>query len=85
MELEDAVGAALAGALAAMRPRHRDVLFLYAVGGLSHEEIAVALGVPVGTVKGWLHRARATGAKELALRGVLPAGAVRPEPKVVEP
>ena len=66
----DEAGAALAGALAALRREHRDVLFLHAVSELTHEEIAEALDVPVGTVKGWLHRARETAARELALRGV---------------
>lgn len=51
------VGRALAGALAAMKKEHRDVLLPHAIADLSHEEIGVALGVPVGTVKGWLHRA----------------------------
>jgi RNA polymerase sigma factor (sigma-70 family) len=65
------MGQALAAALASMRKEHRDVLLLHAIADLSHEEIGVALGVPVGTVKGWLHRARAAAAKELAARGML--------------
>ena len=69
----DATGAAVAGALAALRKEHRDVLFLHAVSGLTYEEIGEALGVPVGTVKGWLHRAREAAARELALRGVGPS------------
>jgi RNA polymerase sigma-70 factor (ECF subfamily) len=36
----------------------RDVLLLYAWEGLSYEEIAAALGVPVGTVRSRLARAR---------------------------
>ena len=56
----------LAGALAAMRPRERDALLLYALADLSYEEIAFALGVPVGTVRTWLHRARKTAQRELA-------------------
>ena len=50
--------ARLARALAAMRPRERDALLLYALADLSYEEIALALDVPVGTVRTWLHRAR---------------------------
>ena len=69
----DEAGAAVAGALAALRKEHRDVLFLHAVSGLTYEEIGEALGVPVGTVKGWLHRAREAAARELALRGVGPS------------
>lgn len=69
--------AAVAAALAALRQEHRDVLFLHAVCDLSHGEIAEALGVPVGTVKGWLHRARETAARELVERGVLPGSTPR--------
>ena len=57
--------ARLAGALAAMRPRERDALLLYALADLSYEEVALALDVPVGTVRTWLHRARATAQREL--------------------
>jgi RNA polymerase sigma factor (sigma-70 family) len=55
----------LARALAAMRPRERDALLLYALADLSYEEIACALEVPVGTVRTWLHRARRTAQREL--------------------
>jgi RNA polymerase sigma-70 factor, ECF subfamily len=55
----------LARALAAMRPRERDALLLYALADLSYEEVAVALEVPVGTVRTWLHRARETARREL--------------------
>jgi RNA polymerase sigma factor (sigma-70 family) len=58
--------ARLAGALAAMRPRERDALLLYALADLSYEQIASALDVPVGTVRTWLHRARETARRELA-------------------
>ena len=58
--------ARLAGALAAMRPRERDALLLYALADLSYEDIALALDVPVGTVRTWLHRARLTAQRELA-------------------
>ena len=58
--------ARLARALAAMRPRERDALLLYALADLSYEEIALALDVPVGTVRTWLHRARQTAQRELA-------------------
>jgi RNA polymerase sigma-70 factor, ECF subfamily len=58
--------ARLACALAAMRPRERDALLLYALADLSYEEIASALDVPIGTVRTWLHRAREVGRRELA-------------------
>jgi RNA polymerase sigma factor (sigma-70 family) len=56
----------LASALAAMRPRERDALLLYALADLSYEEVGLALDVPVGTVRTWLHRARATAQRQLA-------------------
>jgi RNA polymerase sigma-70 factor (ECF subfamily) len=49
----------LAGALAALPRRQRDVLLLYAVGELSYAEIAEALSMPLGSVQSALHRARA--------------------------
>jgi RNA polymerase sigma factor (sigma-70 family) len=58
-------GAHLARALAAMRPRQRDALLLYALADLSYEEISLALDVPVGTVRTWLHRARQIARREL--------------------
>jgi RNA polymerase sigma-70 factor (ECF subfamily) len=60
------LGARLAGALAAMRPCERDALLLYALADLSYDEVALALDVPVGTVRTWLHRGRATAQRELA-------------------
>lgn len=56
----------LAASLARMRPRHREVLFLAAVAELTVPEIAEALDVKEGTVKGWLHRARTRAARDLA-------------------
>jgi RNA polymerase sigma factor (sigma-70 family) len=76
---EDALAAAmaapaLASALAGLNHRERDVILLMAVGQLSYEEIAVALGIPVGTVRSRIHRARATLRERLpsleAIRGV---------------
>lgn len=49
---------ALAAALADLRPPEREVLLLTAWADLSDAEIAVALSLPVGTVKSRLHRAR---------------------------
>ncbi|MFG2949359.1 RNA polymerase sigma factor [Streptomyces adustus] len=49
----------LAGALAELPARHRDVLLLVAWGGLDYTETARSLGIPVGTVRSRLHRARA--------------------------
>ena len=62
-------GPALARALAGMRREHREVLLMQSLGELSIDEIAAALGVPVGTVKSWLHRARAHAARSLRESG----------------
>ena len=49
----------LAAGLAGLARRDRDVLLLYAWADLGYAEIAAALGIPVGTVRSRLHRARA--------------------------
>ncbi|WP_392676659.1 RNA polymerase sigma factor [Streptomyces sp. LN785] len=49
---------ALAGALGELPARYRDVLLVIAWGDLDYAEAAEALGVPVGTVRSRLHRAR---------------------------
>ena len=45
-------------AIAALPPRYREVIALFHVQHLSYAEIAEAMGVPMGTVMTWLHRAR---------------------------
>ena len=49
----------LAAVLAELPPEHRDVLLLFSLADLSYPEIAEALGIPLGTVRSRLHRARA--------------------------
>ncbi|MBI3267467.1 MAG: RNA polymerase sigma factor [Planctomycetes bacterium] len=49
----------LAEALASLPPGQREVLLLRFVDELSLEEIAVAVGIPVGTVKSRIHHALA--------------------------
>ena len=46
-------------ALARLPPSQRTVLILRTKEGLSEQEIATVLGIPAGTVKSRLHRARA--------------------------
>jgi RNA polymerase sigma factor (sigma-70 family) len=49
---------ALAALLDGLRKEERDVLFLHALADLSYEQIATGLGIPVGTVRSRLSRAR---------------------------
>ncbi len=54
----DGVSLDLEGAIAVLPPRARAVFVLHDVQGMSHPEIAAAMGVTTGTTKGQLHRAR---------------------------
>jgi RNA polymerase sigma factor (sigma-70 family) len=54
-----AARAPLVAALAELSAGDRDALLLFAWGGLSYEEVAAALEIPVGTVRSRLNRARA--------------------------
>ena len=45
-------------AVAALPPRYREVIALFHIQHRSYAEISQALGVPMGTVMTWLHRAR---------------------------
>ncbi len=53
------LGAAVEDALASMPERYRTTFILRALDGLEYEQIAQELGVPVGTVRSRLNRARA--------------------------
>lgn len=48
----------IARALAQLDPHQLDILLLVAGPGLTYDEVAVALGIPVGTVRSRLSRAR---------------------------
>lgn len=52
------MAAAIADALARLPDGDRDVLLLFAWADLRYEEIALALRIPVGTVRSRLHRTR---------------------------
>ncbi|GAA3390906.1 RNA polymerase sigma factor [Cryptosporangium minutisporangium] len=54
----DAAWLDLVAALATLPPTQRRAIVLHYLGDLPIEEIADREGVPVGTVKSWLHRAR---------------------------
>lgn len=56
----DSRGAEIAAALAALSGEDRETLLLHAWTELSYAEIATALGIPVGTVRSRLNRARRT-------------------------
>jgi RNA polymerase sigma-70 factor (ECF subfamily) len=59
----------LAAGLAELRADDREVLLLHAWAYLSDAEIAQALGVPTGTVKSRLHRARTQMENHLSASG----------------
>lgn len=67
-ETRDRVRAGIDG----LSPEHRVVVLLREVEGLSYEEIASVLEVPVGTVRSRLHNARA--ALAISLCSLAPAG-----------
>ncbi|HEV2530527.1 RNA polymerase sigma factor [Phenylobacterium sp.] len=55
----DYVHPRLRDALAELPEVHRNALVLMYVHGLSHSELAQAMGAPLGTVKSWVRRASA--------------------------
>ncbi len=66
----DDLAGELERALERLRPEYRAVFTLFHEQNLAYDEIARVLGRPVGTVKTWLHRARAELADHLSRRGV---------------
>jgi RNA polymerase sigma factor (sigma-70 family) len=66
----DDLAGELERALARLRPEYRQVFVLFHEQSLAYEEISQAIGRPVGTIKTWLHRARAELAEHLSRRGV---------------
>ncbi len=65
---EAAVRDAYERALARLSPEQRSAFVLHEAEGLSYQEIAEALGCPVGTVMSRLHRARARLLEDLGER-----------------
>ena len=53
------LGSAIEKAIEALRPEYRSCILLRHVEGRSYEEIAEILELPLGTVKTYIHRARA--------------------------
>jgi RNA polymerase sigma-70 factor (ECF subfamily) len=62
---------AVAEALSVLSREERDILLLFAWAGLSYEQIAEAVSVPVGTVRSRLNRARTRMRAELAKEGAV--------------
>jgi RNA polymerase sigma factor (sigma-70 family) len=67
----DAASRAVAAAIASLDPGQRDVLLLITWAELTYDQVAEALGVPEGTVRSRMNRARAR--LRAALGGVNPA------------
>jgi RNA polymerase sigma-70 factor (ECF subfamily) len=65
-------------AVAGLRLEYRTVFVLFHEHGRPYEEIASAMGRPVGTVKTWLHRARLEVLEHLRQRGMVAADAALP-------
>jgi RNA polymerase sigma-70 factor (ECF subfamily) len=66
--------AVVSEALAALPDKHRAVVTLVDIEGLSYQEAADALGIPRGTVMSRLHRARARIRGRLGAAGLVPRG-----------
>jgi RNA polymerase sigma-70 factor (ECF subfamily) len=66
----DDLAGELERALGGLRPDYRLVFALFHEQNLAYEEISQVLGRPVGTIKTWLHRARAELAAQLSRRGI---------------
>jgi len=58
-------------ALGLLRDEYRMVFVLFHEQGLPYDEISRVLDRPVGTIKTWLHRARAEMIRHLARRGII--------------
>jgi RNA polymerase sigma-70 factor (ECF subfamily) len=69
------LAAAMGRALARLRPEYREAIVLRYQEGLTQPEVADALGLPPGTVKTYLHRARKELAEILIAEGWGPAAA----------
>ena len=64
--LEQAIDNELHAAVQKLQPKYRAVISLYYWHGLNYQDIARALCVPSGSVKGWMSRAKAQLRKELS-------------------
>lgn len=69
--------AVVAQCLASLPERHRQVVELIDIDGLSYAEAAEVIGVPVGTVMSRLHRARVRIRQRLSAAGLAPKKSMR--------
>ena len=69
----------LEAALARLRPEYRRLIVMRYLEDLSYEDIAEVVGLPLGTVKSHLHRARAALGRLMAESGWGPGGPVTAE------
>src|SRR5262245_46931296 len=65
---------ALEGAIARLRPEYRESVVMFYIEGASYQDICEVTGLPLGTVKTNLHRARKELAEHMAALGWGPRG-----------
>ena len=65
---------ALEKAIATLRPEYREAVVMFYAGGASYQEICEVTGLPMGTVKTNLHRARKQLAEQMIAMGWTPGG-----------
>ena len=73
------LASALSAAVGRLRPEYREVIVLRHQEGLAYEEISEIAGLPLGTVKTYIHRARKELAELLSGAGWGPAEAAARE------
>jgi RNA polymerase sigma-70 factor (ECF subfamily) len=64
---------ALESAIAGLRPEYRELVIMFYCQGISYPEMCEITGLPVGTVKTNLHRARKALAERMGALGYSPA------------
>jgi RNA polymerase sigma-70 factor (ECF subfamily) len=74
------LAAAVREAVDELRDDHKAVFVLFHESGRNYEEIAQVIGRPVGTVKTWLHRARAAVLERLKRTGLIQPTTTEPDP-----
>jgi RNA polymerase sigma-70 factor (ECF subfamily) len=72
MTFSGQIGALLEGALSNLTPTDRAAVLLREVQGMTYDEIATTLDLPLGTVKAKLHRSRERLRQDLVGAGVTP-------------